>query len=68
MKRQKETPGSIFKIQFDEAYHTYGRILTGLDFAFYDCKTKEDITNLNITIASPILFTTFVDSYAIKKN
>ncbi len=40
-KMQKEIPGGIIKITFDEPYHTYGRILNYGDVALYDYKKEQ---------------------------
>ena len=66
-KRQKEIPGSIFKVIFDDPFFTYGRIVTGGVFAFYDCKTENDLPIEEI-INKPILFYSIVSSYSIKSN
>jgi hypothetical protein len=55
-KKQKEIPGGVVKVKFDDNLHTYGRILKYGDLAFYDCKTETDIDNLNEIIRSPIIF------------
>ena len=66
-KRQKRTVGSIVKIPLEGGYHTYARILK-VEFAFYDLRTKEDISDLEKIISSPILFVTAVNDYAITKG
>ena len=67
MKRQKITPGSILKIDLGNGYHSYARIVTISSFAFYDCKTKTDNSDLNRIISCPILFITTVYSDVITK-
>lgn len=67
LKRQKRTVGSIVQIPLEKGYHTYAQTLEDL-FAFYDCKTKEDIQDLQTIISSPILFITAVYDYAITKG
>ena len=65
-KRQKEIPGGIVKIPFDDGWHTYGRILNYGDLAIYDLKTQEDITDLDYIISRPILFKCIVNDNGVK--
>jgi hypothetical protein len=67
-KRQKITPGSILKIDLGNGYHSYSRIVTSTSFAFYDCKTKDDISDLHRIISFPILFITTIYSDTITKG
>lgn len=57
-KKQQRTIGAIIQIPLEDGYHTYGRILQGASFAFYDLRTKEEITDLHKIIKSPVLFIT----------
>lgn len=66
-KKQKRTTGSIVKVPLEKGFHTYARIL-GVDIAFYDLRTKEEITEMKEIISSPILFITAVNYYAITKG
>lgn len=65
-KRQKEIPGGIVKITFDAPYHTYGRILKYGDVALYDCKTDQDIVDLNEIVKCPILYKMIVNEGGVK--
>lgn len=65
-KKQKEIPGGIVRIVFDEPYHTYGRILKYGDVALYDCKTKQDITNLRDIVVRPIIYKMIVNEGGVK--
>lgn len=67
-KKQKETPGGIVKIKFDELYHTYGRILNYGDVALYDYKTDQEITDLNQIIKHPIIYKMIVNDNAVKNG
>jgi hypothetical protein len=51
-KKQQRTLGAIILIPLEDGFHTYGRILQGASYVFYDCRTKEDITDLNFIIAA----------------
>lgn len=44
-KRQTRTLGSIVKIPLENGFHTYARVL-GVELAFYDLRTKEEIKDL----------------------
>jgi hypothetical protein len=60
-KGQKEIPGGIMKIKFDDKLHSYGRILRYGDIAFYDLATEADVNDLGVIIKSPIIFKGIVD-------
>jgi len=54
LKRQQRTVGALVKIELEDGYHTYCRVLeTG--GAFYDCRTNVDL-DIDIILKSPILF------------
>jgi hypothetical protein len=65
MKKIKRIPGQIVKIPLIEGYHSYCRVLKSTSYAFYDIKTKEELSDLQKIINHPILFITSVNSYAI---
>jgi hypothetical protein len=65
-KKQKEIPGSIFKVVFDPPYFTYGRILNFSVFAFYDFRIAHEIDNLEDIVASDILFRSLVNSEGVE--
>ncbi len=67
-KRQQRTIGSIIKIDLGNGFHSYGRILPDSAFAFYDCKTKENISDLQRIVSSPILFIASVYNDVITKG
>ena len=62
MPRKKKKLGVILKIRFDEEYHTYGRVVSDdsdfgfLDIAVYDCRTREDLVDMNEIVSMKILF------------
>jgi hypothetical protein len=65
-KRQKEIPGGIVKIEFDNPYHTYGRILNYHDVALYDFKTDQDVTDLSEIVKRPIIYKMIVNEGGVK--
>jgi hypothetical protein len=65
--KQKEIPGAIAKVQIDGEFHTYARVLNS-GVAFYDCRTKIDMLDLNEIISLPILFSAMVNDNGIKKG
>ncbi|MBK6606442.1 MAG: immunity 26/phosphotriesterase HocA family protein [Leptospiraceae bacterium] len=67
-KKQQRTLGAIILIPLEDGFHTYGRILQGASYAFYDCRTKEDIADLNYIISSPVLFITAVYNNVINSG
>ncbi len=69
MKKKIEAkPGDIIKIPLPDGSHTYARILVDDSYAFYDCKTMEDITDFEIILKKSILFCAVVDIFAIKER
>jgi hypothetical protein len=67
-KKQQRTIGSIIKIDLGNGFHSYGRILPDCAFAFYDYKTKENISDLQRIVFSPVLFIASVYNDAITKG
>jgi hypothetical protein len=65
--KQKEEEGAFVKIQLDDKFHCYGRIIIKKYYAFYDCRTESDLP-LDVISKCPILFTIGVYSYAVKKD
>jgi hypothetical protein len=68
MKYQKRTVGSFVKIRLDDEYHTYARILDGASFAFYDCRSRTDITNMKQIASCKILNINAVYNSAVTKK
>lgn len=66
-KRQQRTIGSIVKIPLEDGFHTYARILK-TRFAFYDLRTKEEITDMQKIVSAPILFITAVNDYSVTRG
>ena|ERR1700743_1376357 len=66
--RQKETIGAIIRVPIDEKYHTYGRIINSLVYAFYDMKTNSEITDLDLIEKSNILFKLIVHKSAVTQG
>lgn len=66
--RQQRTIGAIVKVPLEDGFHTYARTLSDAAFAFYDSRTKEDITDLNEIISRPVLFIIGVYNSAVTKG
>jgi hypothetical protein len=68
MKKQITViPGDIIRLPLPEGLHTYARILIDDSYAFYDAKTKAEISNLEEIISKPILFMANVNVFALKE-
>ncbi len=67
-KKIEAKPGDIIKIPLPDGTHTYARIFVDDSYAFYDCKTMEDITDFEIILKKPILFCAVVDIFAVKEG
>jgi hypothetical protein len=63
--KQQRTIGAIVKVPLEKGFFGYGRILTGTSFAFYDIRSKEELTDLAEIISSPVLFIISVNNYAV---
>ncbi|MGQ7855277.1 Imm26 family immunity protein [Pedobacter sp. WC2501] len=48
MSKQKDILGAVFKVQVDENYYTYGRIIANYVYAFYDFRTNQEQTDLSL--------------------
>jgi immunity protein 26 of polymorphic toxin system len=66
--RQKETIGAFVRVPIDETYHTYGRIINNLVYAFYDFKTESEIADLDLIEKSNILFKLIIHRSAVTKG
>jgi hypothetical protein len=62
--RQKEIIGAFVHVPIDAKYHTYGRIISDLIYAFYDLKTDSEISDLNLIEKSNVLFKLIVHKSA----
>jgi hypothetical protein len=60
--------GDIVKIPFDKGWHTYARRVKGFLIAVYDCRSENEIENMDVIISKPTLFFTYVYKYAFKRN
>lgn len=63
-KRQREKEGQFVKVPITDSYHTYARIIAQKFYAFYDCRTKEEIS-INEISRCPVLFTLVVHRKAV---
>lgn len=68
MLKQKEILGAFFKVQIDEGYHIYGRIIANYVYAFYDFRTNQEETDLSLIEQSKIIFKILVNHKAIKSG
>lgn len=68
MKKQRIKAGDVLKVIIDNDTHTYARILNGADVAFYDCRTKEDIADLEKIIHSNVICIIAVDKSVLTQG
>jgi len=66
-KRQIRNLGDIVKIDLEDGFHAYARVLEEAMFAFYDCRTKEDL-GIEQVAAAPVLFQIAVMDHAVKRG
>ncbi len=60
--------GNILRLQIENGFYCYARILGQLDFVFYDYKTNFKDDDLNQIIQKDILFSALVSFNAIKQG
>ncbi len=56
------------KIPIEEGFHTYGRLLCRPHVQIFDCKTKDDIVDMNEIILRPVLFFVCISDYIINEG
>jgi len=66
--RQKAVIGAFLRIPIDAKYHTYGRIINKLVYAFYDFKTDLEVSDLDLIEKSDILFKLLIHRSAINSG
>lgn len=65
---QRRIVGAIVKVPLNDGYHTYAWTLHEASFAFFDCRTNEEIKDLGQIVSRPILFIIAVYKSAITKE
>lgn len=63
--KQQRTIGAIVKIPLEKEFYGYARILKGTSFAFYDIRSKNELTDLEKIVSCSILFIVSVSAYAV---
>lgn len=66
-KFQKYSVGGVVKVLLGDGRHTYGQMTGDAEIAFFDARTKDDLTVGDI-VSRPVLFRIAIDSYAITKS
>jgi hypothetical protein len=66
-KRQQRIAGDVVEVDLGDGSHTYARVLEEAMFAFYDCRTTEDLA-VDAIIAGGILFIIPVMDHAVKRG
>lgn len=66
-KRQPRVHGDIVRIDLGDGFHSYARVLEEGLFAFYNCRTQEDLPIQQI-IAMDVLFIIPVMSHAVTRG
>ncbi len=64
-KRQRFLAGAIVKIPIGDGFHTYGRLLVSPFIEIYDFRTRDEVTNVSMVLAKPVLFTLSVHKSAL---
>jgi hypothetical protein len=65
-KFQKYSVGGVLQIPLGDGWHTYGQMTGDAEVAFFDAKSKTDLT-VEEVVTRPVLFRFGVDSYTITK-
>ncbi|MFP4599985.1 MAG: immunity 26/phosphotriesterase HocA family protein [Persicimonas sp.] len=61
---KKKQPGTLLRVDLEDGYRTYGRVLESPFVAFYDARTTEELDAQEITFR-PVLFVLAVSAGAI---
>jgi hypothetical protein len=64
-KRQRFLAGAIVKIPMGDGFHTYGRLLVSPFVEIYDFRTRDEVIDLEMILAKPVLFTLSVHKSAL---
>jgi hypothetical protein len=67
MKRQQWTCGALVTVPLGNGYHSYAQMLERPEYAFFDCRTKVEMSAEAI-VARPVLFRVWVMRYAYSKG
>jgi len=66
-RRQALKPGAVLRVDLDEGWHTYARILDPVPMvAFYDCRVSAPMDDLRAIAGRPVLFVLAVSGQAHK--
>lgn len=67
-KRQRITLGSILEININNQYNVYAQILTEADYAFFDYKSQNNLSDFSVLETAPILFIVAVYDDVVTKG
>lgn len=67
MRITHNSKGHFFRIPIDEIFHTYGRLVAPYTFIIYDCRTEEEIADLEKIAQSNFLFFSVIHKSAYKE-
>jgi Immunity protein 26 len=67
VKRQRWTYGAIVTVPLGEGYHSYAQMLGEPEYAFFDCRTRDEMS-VEAIVACPVLFRLWVMRHAHSKG
>lgn len=67
-RNQRRTVGAIVKVDLGDGSHSYAQILKNSNFAFYDIRSKGEVTNPHELRSAPIAFVVSVYDDAVTKG
>src|SRR5450432_3968809 len=65
--RQRRKIGDILQVDLGDGTHVYARVLDYASFAFYDCRSNDDV-KIEQIVKRPILFVIAVMNWAVTRG
>lgn len=62
-KRQRWTRGAVVTVPLGDGLHTYAQMLDEPEYAFFDCRTRDDLS-ATVAASRPVLFRLWVTASA----
>jgi hypothetical protein len=67
MARQRRIVGDVVRIDLGDGTHTYARVLAEASFAFYDARSRVDLSAEEV-VGKPVLFIVAVMNHAVTRG
>jgi hypothetical protein len=68
MPKNAFEPGAVVRVELDDGWHTYARMLArNPKVAFYDCRVSEPVEDVRSVLDRPVLFVLAVNNNAFRR-